>query len=250
MAALEAQEGLTTTVDSPEIRKLEELDMLNLQYCTTLTTHGFDGTKLRKEAPKRKTVVAVSKPNTLDRQQAMKKATSAGQTFHATGGGHLNSDDFFKAAELKARENKIKAMEEVKSERDKYCKNQWAAIRLIKLKGELTLDTEKAFTLPEVKIMNKWKMIKTTGTKKRELVEAYTAVPKPKIQTIWSRSEEAQLEALKATDFPLQSTALGAAARKMVNNLKNSLGNLDDNSLKELESILLARRELENPNAL
>jgi hypothetical protein len=250
MEALVQQEGLTTTIDSPEIQKLIELDKFNLECCTTLTTFGFDGSKLRKEAPKRKKIVAVSKPNSLERQQAMKKASSAGQTFHATGGGHLNSDDFFKAHELKARESKIKAMEELKKDREKYCKDQWAAIRLIKAKGELTYDTEKNFTLAEIKILLKWKKIKPSGTKKRDLVEAYTAAPKPPIQVIWKRSEEAALQALKETDIPMESTALGEAAKKIVRNLQLSMGNLDANSLRELAAILQARQELEYPNAL
>jgi hypothetical protein len=250
--ALTVQEGLTdiSTERGRAVQKLKQLDAHNLFYCKVLTDNGYDGNKLRKEAPKRKTNVAVSMPNTLERQQAMKKASSAGQTFHATGGGHLNSDDFFKAAELKARENKVKAMEEIKKERAKYCNNQWAAIRLIKAKGELTLETEKRFTLLEIKAMLKWKKIKPTGTKKRDLVEAYMGAPKPKIQTIWSRSEEAALEALKVTDFTLQSTALGDAVKRMAKNLQNSLGNLDEASLKELESIIQARKDLENPNAL
>jgi hypothetical protein len=202
------------------------------------------------EAPKRKTVVAVSKPNTLDRQQAMKKATSAGQTFHATGGGHLNSDDFFKAAELKACEIKLKAMEELKKERERYCKDQWAALRLIRAKGELTYDTEHKFTLPEIRILLKWKKVKAAGTRKRDLIDAYRNAPKPPIQPMWKPSEQAALDALKSTDVSLASTALGAAAMKMVKNLQNSLGNLPQDSLRELESILLARKERDIPNAL
>jgi hypothetical protein len=250
MAALEPQEGLTTSLDSPEIQKLQDLDDQNKSYCDFLSARGFDGSKLRMEAPKRKLIVAVSKPNTLARQVAMKKASSAGATFHATGGGHLNSDDYFKAAELKARENQVKAMEEIKKEREKYCKDQWAALRLIKAKGELTWDTVSRFTIFEIKILLKWKKVKATGTKKRDLVEAYTEAPKPIIQPMWKPSEQAKLDALKDTNVSLESTALGAAAKKMVKNLQNSMGNLDAEALKELEAIIQARRELENPNAL
>jgi hypothetical protein len=251
MAALEHQEGLTITVESPEIQKLQELDDLNLFYCNILNCSGFAGSKLRMEAPKRRLIVAISKPNSMERQLAMKKATSAGATFQATGGGHLNSNDFFKAAELKARESKLKALEEVKKDRDKYCKDQWAAIRLIRAKGELTLDTEKLFTMPEIKTMLKWKKIRPSGTKKRELVQAYTEAPKPPIQPIWKRSEQQAMDALREDEnVPLQSTALGAAANRMVRNLKNSMGYIDADALKELEAIIQARKELDNPNAL
>jgi hypothetical protein len=250
MAALQQQEGLTITVESPEIKKLQDLEELNMFYCNILTANGFAGSQLRIDAPKRKAIVAVSKPNSLERQEAMAKASSAGATFQATGGGHLNSDDFFKAAELKARENKIKAMEEIKKERDKYCKDQWAAIRLIKAKGELTYDTEKLFTLAEIKILLKWKKVKAIGTKKRDLIDAYRAAPKPPIQVIWKRSEQEALDALKNKEIGLESTALGTAMKRVVKTLQNSFGNLDEDSLKELEALIQSRREQNNPNAL
>jgi hypothetical protein len=250
LAALAPQEGLTVTVESPEIRKLQELEDLNRFYCAILDANGFDGSKLRLDAPKRKSVVAVSKPNTVERQQAMKKAGSAGATFQATGGGHLNSDDFFKAAELKARENKLKAMEDLKKEREKYCRDQFAAIRLIKAKGELTWETEKHFTLAEIKIMLKWKKIKPSGTKKRDLVLAYIETPKPPIQVVWKRSEQAAMDALRAENIPLEWTALGVAANRLVKTLKNSIASLDAEALKDLQAIIEARKELDNPNAL
>jgi hypothetical protein len=250
LAALEHQEGLTITNDSPEIQKLRDLEALNHFYCGILTSNGFAGSKLQLDAPKRKFVAAVSKPNSVERQEAMKKASSAGATFQATGGGHLNSDDFFKAAESKARDAKIKAMEDLKKEREKYCKGQWAALRLIRSKGELTEDTENNFTIAECKHLCKWKNVKPNGTKKRDLVEAYRSTPKPRTIAQWKPSEQAALDALKSTDIPLEATALGAAAKRMVRNLQNSLGNLDNSSLIELESILHAHKERNNPNAL
>jgi hypothetical protein len=74
--------------------------------------------------------------------------------------------------------------------------------------------------------------------------------PKPITKANWKPSEQAALDALKETDVGLESTALGAAAKKMVNNLKNSMGSLDDTTLKELEAILQARNDHKNPNAL
>jgi hypothetical protein len=97
MAALEHQEGLTITNNLPEILKLQELEALNHFYCGILISNGFDGTELRLNAPKRKSIVVILKPNSLECQEAMRKASSVGATFQATGGGHLNSDNFFKA---------------------------------------------------------------------------------------------------------------------------------------------------------
>jgi hypothetical protein len=237
--------------DNEEIRKLKELDNLNCYYCQILATNGFDGKPFRITAPKRTTTIAVSKPNTQERRDALKKASTAGQTFHATGGGHLNSDDFFLAAAAKARDHEVKAMEEIKKNRKRYCDDQWAALRLIKAKGELTFETASRFSLAETKTMAKWKKIKPTGTKKSDLVEAYTNAPKPKIKPVWQPSEEAKLDALKdPSNITLQSTALGVAMKKMVRTLQNSFGDLDVDSLKELEALLQAKKEQDNPNAL
>jgi hypothetical protein len=237
--------------DNEEIRKLKELDNLNCYYCQILATNGFDGKPFRITAPKRTTTIAVSKPNTQERRDALKKASTAGQTFHATGGGHLNSDDFFLAAAAKARDHEVKAMEEIKKNRKRYCDDQWAALRLIKAKGELTFETASRFSLAETKTMAKWKKIKPTGTKKSDLVEAYTNAPKPKIKPVWQPSEQAKLDALKdPSNITLQSTALGVAMKKMVRTLQNSFGDLDVDSLKELEALLQAKKEQDNPNAL
>jgi hypothetical protein len=58
------------------------------------------------------------------------------------------------------------------------------------------------------------------------------------------------LDALKETFIPLQSTALGEAAKKMVQNLQLSMGNLDADSLRDLAAIVQARQKHDNPNAL
>jgi hypothetical protein len=176
LGALEEKEGLTVSLESPDVQKLKELDATNLFYCNMLSANGYSGSKLRIKAPKRKHIVAVSKPNTLKRQEAMKKATTAGVTFQATRGGHLNSDDYFKAAELKAHDAQVKAMEELKRDRQKYCQDQWAALWLIQAKGELMYDTKSKFTLPKIKVMLKWKKVKPSGNKKGTM-QRPTAMP-------------------------------------------------------------------------
>jgi hypothetical protein len=97
----------------------------------------------------------------------------------------------------------------------------------------------------------KWKKVKATGTKKQDLIKAYRAAPKPPIQVIWKCSEQAVLDALKdPSQISLQSTALGVAMKKMIKTLQNLLGDLDQEPLKELQVMLLAKQEREIPNAL
>jgi hypothetical protein len=138
--ALENMEELT---DDPEVEILRELERANESFCNQLTDLGCDGSVLSIKAPKRTKSVGIMVKNSKERITALKRATTAGQNFHMTGGGHLNSDEFFKAQELRARETKIKLMEEAKKERQKYCEKQFKAGFIIRKKGELTLETEK-----------------------------------------------------------------------------------------------------------
>ena len=129
-------------------------------------------------------------------------------------------------------------MEEQKKERGKYCAEQRGAVLLIKDKGELTTATEKKFTLSEIKMLCKWKKIKIASSKKRDLVDAYVAAPKPKIQKVWCRSEEAALQALKKEDVPQKQTALGVATTQMARAVENNLAQLDAQTMASLKTAI------------
>ena len=58
-------------------------------------------------------------------------------------------------------------MEDKKKERKKYCDEQRGAILLIRQMGELTSLNEKLFTLPEIKMLLKWK--KSEGKVNQEM---------------------------------------------------------------------------------
>jgi len=222
----------------PEVDRLRELQSLNAYYCDLLSTKGYDGSLLRKNAPTRSRFVAVTQPQTQERVMAIKDAKTAGQMFYATGGRHLNSNEFFKAKEIQSRQAGIKKMEDAKKERDKYCKEQRGSILLIKRKGELTADTEKDFTLPEIKTLLKWKKVKIVSTRKRDMVDAYIAAPKPKIQKVWTRSEETALQQLKSVDILLKDTAMGVASTQMARAVGNNLAQLDADSLDALKNAI------------
>ena len=235
---------------APEVLRLKNIESLNHFYCDVLTSSGYDGAKLRKDAPTRSTYVAVTEPQSDERVQAIKKAKTAGQMFFATGGRHVNTEQFFVSTELKVRDAKIKLLEDAKKDRAKYCKDQLEAVMLIRQKGDLDSMSVKKFTLPEVKVLLKWKKVKVTATKKRDLVDAYIAAPKPKIQKVWCRSEEAELVALKEQKVPLKDTALGMATTQMAYAVTNNLAQLDQNSMDALKTALQTFEDSKNPNVL
>lgn len=249
-AAATHHSGQQQENDDPEIEKLKRIQCLNHFYCDVLSTNGYDGSQLKKDAPTRSTYVGVTMPNSQARVIAIKAAKSAGQMFYATGGRHLNSNEFFRAKELAARAEAIKIMEEKKKQRAKYCKEQKTAVLLLRSKGELTNGTEKNFTLPEIKILLKWKKTKSESTRKIDLVKAYIAAVKPKIQKSWTRGEEATLVELKKQELPLKETALGVATEQMARAVTNNLAILDGQSIAALKTAIEVFDESKGPNVI
>ena len=75
---------------------------------------GGTGNYLLKEVPKliaQRKKIAVTVPNTRERQDALGKASTAGAQFYANAGGVVNSNDFFIAAETKQRSEEIIPLE-------------------------------------------------------------------------------------------------------------------------------------------
>lgn len=224
--------------DDPEIKELKRIEALNHFYTDILSANGFDGSELRLEAPTRETFVAVTKANTKERVQAIQKAKTAGQMFFATGGQHINSDEFFRASELRRRKEEIKAIEDKKANRKLLLQQQKDAVAIIRQKGELTSSTFKTFVLAEVNTLLKWKAVKADTTRKADVVKAYINAPKQKPTKIWSRGEEAALVKLKEEMMPLKDTALGVATNQMARAVTNNLSKLDDESIETLKTAL------------
>ena len=224
--------------EDSEIQLLRDLEKRNQCFCSILTGAGYDGSRLIKKAPTRETHVAVTMAHSKERIAALKKASAAGQMFFATGGKHLNSKEFFQAKESKSREELIKTMEGKKEARRIYCKEQKESVLMIKRKGELTRLTEKDFAIAETKHLLKWKKITIKATTKRKMADAHIAAPKPKIQKVWCRSEEASLNRLKELNIPLKETALGVAASQMAKAMTNNLAILDTPTKDSLRSAL------------
>ena len=185
-----AIESVNLNVEDDQIVRLRQLEVLNNFHCNYLTLNGYDGSKLLKKAPTRTRYVAVTKPQSNERIQAIKRAKTAGQMFYATGGKHVNTNEFFKAKKLLSNDALIKALEAKKKARAKTIIEQKEAVMMIRQKGDLTSINHKDFTLTEVKALLKWKKVKSKSTKKKELIEEYIKASKPSKPTkVWSRSE-------------------------------------------------------------
>ncbi len=216
--------------------KLLQLERWNHYYCDFLTANGYDGFQLKTFAPVRKTTPAVTVANTKDRVQAIRAAKSSGQMLFATGGQHLNSDDFFRARALDERQVQAKAMLLKKQARQERMALDREAKSLLQVKAiDLTPATEKNFLVPECKLLCKWKGCKlTSGLQKNEYVRQYAAAPRPPTPVPWSQEEEDVLLAISSDDIDIKDTALGVAARQMATAVSQNMAKLDANSRHEL----------------
>jgi len=214
---------------SQEDRK--QIEQWNHYYCDFLTAHGYAGYHLMGYAPIRKTTPAITIPNTNERVQAIRDAKSSGMMFYATGGQHLNSDDFFIARAMAKREGKASAKMKQKAIRLEVIALDQEAKSLLQEKAfDLTAETEKKFVLPEIKLLCKWKCLKLTATKKQDFVSAHVAAARPPSPERWTIEDEQALLNIQSQNIHLKDTALGVAAKQMAVAVTANMGKLNANS--------------------
>jgi acetoin utilization deacetylase AcuC-like enzyme len=83
-------------------RTSEQMHLINLEStnhfsCDALTSLGFGGSHLRINAPREAKRKPLTEAHSKERVKQLQSAKTAGQIFHATGGTHINSDDFFRS---------------------------------------------------------------------------------------------------------------------------------------------------------
>jgi len=177
-------------------------------------------------APIRRTTPAVTVPNTKARVQAK----SSSMMFYATGGQHLNSDDFFIARALDEREGQAKNMRANKAARlERIELDQEAKSLLGKKAVDLTLETEKKFLVSGCKLLCKWKRCKLSSNPQKEgFVSACVAAARPSTPEPWSQEDEDLLLAVASDNVELKDTALGVATKQMAIAVSQNMGNLDE----------------------
>jgi hypothetical protein len=220
------------------VQQLRDLENINKFYCDLLTANGYDGSQLRKEAPTRSVLVAVTEANSRERVLAIKAAKTAGQLFHATGGRHLNSDDFFRARALAERDCAIKEVEQRKKALLKAVELENNARHLLTRKGNLVPENERNFNVADLKLLLKWKKVKASSFKKADLVMAYYNNPSPPNVQPWSDEDEMKLVALRSEDIDMKDTALGVATAQMARAVQQNLANLDPETRAQLKKAL------------
>ena len=147
--------------------------------------------------------------------KSIKDAKTVGQMFYATSGLHLNYDEFFQARAIAEREAKIKEMEQKKKALNGETSLERDVTLLMQTKGILVAANENIFTVPEIKLLLKWKKAKPASSKKADLLVAYYATPPPPRSKGWTADDDIELTALNSNNINMIDTALGVATTQM-----------------------------------
>jgi len=229
----------------PHGSRLLAIEEANHQSCDFLTSFGFDGSQLRMSAPRAaRKRYQLTAPQSKERVEAIKKASTAGKMFYATHGQHLNSDEFFEARAKAKREVEVKKLEGIKEKALKLKKQTDAARAIIEKKGQPTESNyDKDFLAPELAILATWKLGKTAKGKKDELLKTYLGNPAPAKFQMWTDRDEDALEALRNGAIEFKDTALNVALTQSANAVKANVLQLDDSAANELMHALHSRQQ-------
>jgi hypothetical protein len=242
----------------PQALELKNLEERNHMACAILTSFGYKG-KLLKIAVKRKTIEAHEKRRfpigSLERQQALASAHTAGKRNMATGGDHLTSDDAFKGREIKRNAAEIDILLEKKKVWGKY---QTFVQDLDKVKSKVEANQQR-LTIFDLKVLitskegGAFKNMK----KREELAIEWERVKDAENKVgadEWTEADEADLTRRQSENIDIKDTAVGRAMQREHHQLMGAIthGMLEDKSEQTLKEIIagctkqLDKLELEN----
>ena len=119
-------------------------------------------------------------PQTKARIEAIAAAKSVGRLFHATGGSHLNYDDYFKSWLLLQLKETIKELDKYKEGVFNRTNVQCQKDTLLRTKGNyLIRETATSFNVAEINVLVRWKLNKVTPGNKQALINMYLELPNP-----------------------------------------------------------------------
>jgi len=223
------------TVLDPEGSKLLQLEEANHNACDFLTSIGYDGGRLRLDAPRRGAKkYELTQPQSKERVELLRKAKTAGKLFHATHGEHLNSDDFFKSRAIDERKKLSDAMLKDKRTRYELEKLSVQAQAILKEHGEPTEEKIKDYPAKAMQKLHEWKFNKRSTEGREKLLKAYLSKPAPLKVPEWTMSEEIRLKQLLTEDMHAKDAAVGVQLRQTARALVNNIDDLDEESKAEL----------------
>lgn len=223
------------------------------------TQTSFDADQLRRKAPKVKKATLPSLPASggavtervseelIARIENAKK--TAGGQFHATGGRHTNSDEYFIAQRRKEVKKEIEELESKKSAVELANTLENEALKVIEMK-EKAYEQPGLLTVQELTALVKWKRgpgASAPPRTKGPLVEAWMKCKQDEAQkpAPWTEDDNSKLQSLKANAIQLEDTAVGHVMNDLVQQVRSTAPNL---SAAQRQQMIEALRQDNNPS--
>ena len=228
------------TVDldtDPEGKMLAYLEFQNNLCCNMLTLKGFNGKDFWLNAPRitKAKTTTVTVPQTKARIEAIAVTKSTGQFFHATGGSHLNSGEYFKIRVLLQCKEWIKELEKEKEGVVNRTNVQCQKDTRLRTKGnDLTWETATSFNVTEIKVLVRWKINKVPPGNKRALIDMYLELTNPPEIISWSDEKEQEVQYFHNTGIDMKETAVAISTKQMANSVCNNVNILNTPENKRL----------------
>ena len=222
------------TVDieaDPQSHILMQYEQENKEAVANINRYGGAGKWLSTEAPKlsaQQKKIAVTVPMSRARQDALEKASTAGQNFYANAGGVINTNDYFIATERKKRNEEIIVLAKRKKEHEHYLGLADKAKELIeqkRVKGinvylHESLQDRGVITIEQLKILIEEHTGKKPNSKdnnKLGLVALWLDVREKKAYEPeeWTPSDNFNLVRMETEEITIENTQLGREATKL-----------------------------------
>jgi hypothetical protein len=215
----------------PQSTILIEFEKENKEAVARINQLGGDGKHLSIEAPKlsaHRKKIAVTVPNTRERQDAIGRASTAGSLFYANAGEVINSNDFFIATERKQRSADIILLEKQKNQYDNYVVLAAKRKELVELKKDKGIDVythslndRKDITIEQLKILiedHTGKKPSSKDSTKDGLVALWldTRDKKAYEPKEWTIVDDGRLHELRDEEITIDKTELGRAAMRQL----------------------------------
>ena len=227
--------------------------LIYCRSCAFLNAYNCKGEVFRKDAPRVNVATfKVTVPHSRERQDLLAKASTAGKRYKATHGEHLNSDDFFIAAERTERLAETQILQKKKKAFDDARVREAKANKVIaELKANKGIDvyaTMNGVRVSELKILVHWKLgVQTAVPATKQLLiiawnEAKNNGPK-NLPKAWTYQDEEELTRLETQEITLTETAVGKKAGELVSSLAAGIGHLSAEQIRGIKALLPASPE-------
>ena len=177
-----------------------------------------------------------TRPQSDERIEAISKAKATGQSFHVTGGGHINSDDYFKSRVLLEMMARIKELEADKVRIQESIMLQIGKDNVMRAKCPLTQETKCNFLVVEIKLLLTLKLIKNVVVNKAVLLDQCFEAPEPAPIISWSTTQEQELSRLKVSSIKMKETDVAISVAQMARSIRKNINLLttpENTRLKE-----------------